>query len=152
MCYSGKKAFLPITNHQSLIAVRTRQSGFTLIEVMLAVVILSLVATASLKLVVLAQNSLRAVKENREFLVAAEKLRTEILTGEVTGSGNDKNLSWKTETGEKKFFTADFGKIDFNDKNKEVAMDNSFRWRELEIIDSVKNKKIKIVLPIAKGE
>jgi len=126
--------------------------GFTLIEVMLAVTILSLVAGASLKLVILAQNSLRAAKESREFIAAAERLRTKILTGELSESGNEKNISWKTETGRKEFFKADFGKLNFDAKQEQMASDNAFRWRELEITDSVMNKKLKIVMPVAKGE
>lgn len=130
-----------------------KKRGFTLVEVMLAVVILSLVGTASLKLVILAQNSLRAVKDDREFVKSAQKLRTEILTGEISENGSDKNLTWKTKTGEKRFFTADFGKLNFDDNNnKELATDNAFRWRELEIIDSSKNKKMKIVLPVKNNE
>lgn len=132
--------------------MRGAKCGFTLIEVMLAVTILSLVAGASLKLVILAQNSLCATKESRDFIVAAEKLRTKILTGELSESGSEKNISWKTVTGQKEFFNADFGKLNFDAKREQVASDNAFRWRELEITDSVMNKKLKIVMPVTKGE
>lgn len=132
--------------------VRRAKCGFTLIEVMVAVAVLSLVATASLKLVILSQNSLRAAKESREFVAAAEKLRTEILTGELSENGSEKNISWKTVTGQKEFFNADFGKLNFDKKLEDVAFDNVFKWRELEITDTLKNKKIKIVMPVAKGE
>ena len=43
--------------------------GFTLAEVLVAVVILALVGTASLKLALLAQNGLRAAKEKEDFML-----------------------------------------------------------------------------------
>lgn len=151
MRYSEKKAVLP-TNRQSLIAGRIRQSGFTLIEVMLAVAILSLVATAALKLTVMAQDSLRAARDNNNFITEAQKLRAKIVTGELPQSGNDKNLSWKSEIKTKEFFGKDFGKLNFDKKDDENKIDTQFQWRELEISDNTKKKKIKIVLPLAQGE
>ena len=124
-----------------------KSCGFTLIEVMLAVAILSLTATASLKLVVMAQNGLRAAKEQEQFLLAAEKLRAKVMTGEVSENGSEDNLSWKTEQKTKEFFTEDFGKLDFNRKTTELKPDANFSWRELELENKITNKKIKIVLP-----
>ncbi len=124
-----------------------KSCGFTLIEVMLAVAVLSLTATASLKLVVMAQNGLRAAKEQEQFLLAAEKLRAKVMTGEVSENGSEDNLSWKTEQRTKEFFTEDFGKLDFNRKTTELKPDANFSWRELELENRITNKKIKIVLP-----
>ena len=124
-----------------------KSCGFTLIEVMLAVAVLSLTATASLKLVVMAQNGLRAAKEQEQFLLAAEKLRAKVMTGEVSENGSEDNLSWKTEQRTKEFFTEDFGKLDFNRKTTELKPDANFSWRELELENKITNKKIKIVLP-----
>lgn len=124
-----------------------KSRGFTLIEVMLAVAILSLTATASLKLVVMAQNGLRAAKEQEQFLLAAEKLRSKIMTGELSENGSEDNLRWKTERKTKEFFTEDFGKLDFNRKTTELKPDANFSWRELELENRITNKKIKIVLP-----
>ena len=124
-----------------------KSCGFTLIEVMLAVAVLSLTATASLKLVVMAQNGLRAAKEQEQFLLAAEKLRAKVMTGEVSENGSEDNLSWKTEQKTKEFFTEDFGKLDFNRKTTELKPDANFSWRELELENKITNKKIKIVLP-----
>ena len=124
-----------------------KSCGFTLIEVMLAVAVLSLTATASLKLVVMAQNGLRAAKEQEDFLLAAEKLRAKVMTGEVSENGSEDNLSWKTEQKTKEFFTEDFGKLDFNRKTTELKPDANFSWRELELENKITNKKIKIVLP-----
>ena len=124
-----------------------KSCGFTLIEVMLAVAVLSLTATASLKLVVMAQNGLRAAKEQEQFLLAAEKLRAKVMTGEVRENGSEDNLSWKTEQKTKEFFTEDFGKLDFNRKTTELKPDANFSWRELELENKITNKKIKIVLP-----
>ena len=124
-----------------------KSHGFTLIEVMLALAVLSLTATASLKLVVMAQNGLRAAKEQEDFLLAAEKLRAKVMTGEVSENGSEDNLSWKTEQKTKEFFTEDFGKLDFNRKTTELKPDANFSWRELELENKITNKKIKIVLP-----
>ena len=124
-----------------------KSCGFTLIEVMLAVAVLSLTATASLKLVVMAQNGLRAAKEQEDFLLAAEKLRAKVMTGEVSENGSEDNLRWKTEQKTKEFFTEDFGKLDFNRKTTELKPDANFSWRELELENKITNKKIKIVLP-----
>ena len=124
-----------------------KSCGFSLIEVMLAVAVLSLTATASLKLVVMAQNGLRAAKEQEDFLLAAEKLRAKVMTGEVSENGSEDNLSWKTEQKTKEFFTEDFGKLDFNRKTTELKPDANFSWRELELENRITNKKIKIVLP-----
>lgn len=124
-----------------------KSCGFSLIEVMLAVAVLSLTATASLKLVVMAQNGLRAAKEQEDFLLAAEKLRAKVMTGEVGENGSEDNLSWKTEQKTKEFFTEDFGKLDFNRKTTELKPDANFSWRELEFENKITNKKIKIVLP-----
>ena len=124
-----------------------KSCGFTLIEVMLAVAVLSLTATASLKLVVMAQNGLRAAKEQEDFLLAAEKLRAKVMTGEVSENGSEDNLRWKTEQKTKEFFTEDFGKLDFNRKTTELKPDANFSWRELELENRITNKKIKIVLP-----
>ena len=124
-----------------------KSCGFSLIEVMLAVAVLSLTATASLKLVVMAQNGLRAAKEQEDFLLAAEKLRAKVMTGEVSENGSEDNLSWKTEQKTKEFFTEDFGKLDFNRKTTELKPDANFSWRELELENKITNKKIKIVLP-----
>lgn len=124
-----------------------KSHGFSLIEVMLAVAVLSLTATASLKLVVMAQNGLRAAKEQEQFLLAAEKLRAKVMTGEVSENGSEDNLSWKTEQKTKEFFTEDFGKLDFNRKTTELKPDANFSWRELELENKITNKKIKIVLP-----
>ena len=124
-----------------------KSHGFSLIEVMLAVAVLSLTATASLKLVVMAQNGLHAAKEQEDFLLAAEKLRAKVMTGEVSENGSEDNLSWKTEQKTKEFFTEDFGKLDFNRKTTELKPDANFSWRELELENKITNKKIKIVLP-----
>lgn len=131
---------------------RGAKCGFTLIEVMLAVAILSLVATASLKLTVMSQNSLRAARDSNNFITDAKKLRAKIATGELPLNGNDRNISWKSEIKTKAFFSKDFGKLDFDKKTDEMISDNQFQWRELEITDNIKKKKIKVVLPLTQGE
>lgn len=128
---------------------RSRNSGFTLMEVMLAVAILSLTAAAALKLVVLSQNSLRAAKASEEFLMTAEKVRSKILAGELSENGKEGDLRWSTSEKQKEFFTADFGKLDFSRKTDEIKADANFRWRELELEDRKIKKKMKIVLPWA---
>ncbi len=129
-----------------------RNAGFTLMEVMFAVAVLSLTAAAALKLVVLSQNSLIAAKTSEDFLLTAEKMRSKILAGELAENGKDENLRWSTSEKQKEFFTADFGKLDFSKKTDEIKADANFRWRELELEDSKTKKKMKIVLPSAEQQ
>lgn len=127
--------------------VVSQTHGFTLIEVMLAVCILALVATASLKLVVLSQNSLRAAKDQEEFLMSAQKIRAKVLAEETAESGSEEKLSWNTEIKKKEFFGEDFGKLDFGRNAQMQKADAGFSWRELEITETETDKKMKIVLP-----
>ena len=132
--------------------MRAKKCGFTLIEVMLAVCILALVATASLKLVVLSQNCLKAAKEKEAFWDTVQKLRAQILTEEISENGAQDDFNWKTEVKQKEFFNEAFGKLDFNKKTQAIKQDATFSWRELEIIESNTNQKMKLILPIAAGQ
>ena len=126
---------------------RKKSAAFTLMEVMLAVAILALTASASLKLAVLAQNGLRAAKEKEDFLAAAQKIRAEILTGKADENGSAGNLRWNTSEKEKEFFGENFGKLDFSRKNDEPKPETNIKWRELEIENKAADKKMTIVLP-----
>lgn len=118
-------------------------------EVMIAVAVLSLTAAAALKLVVLSQNSLREVKDREEMQMAAMKIRTGILAGELKEDGTDGNIRWKTEVCEKEFFNKDFGKLNFDKKESNaITADSNFKWRELEIENTATHRKMKIVLPL----
>ena len=74
-----------------------RRGGFTLIEVMVTVMVLALVTTAALKLVIMAQNTLSAVKDKEDLLNAAQAVEAGISTKELPDSGTSGDLKWETK-------------------------------------------------------
>lgn len=113
-----------------------RSRGFTLIEVMVAVVILAFSATAALKLVLYAENGLSAVREKRDLIQTAVRIETEVRAGKLEKCGTSGDYSWETETQEADFFGEDFGKLNFKDKSGDKgsgAVENS------PVADSIKS-------------
>ncbi|MCF7936101.1 MAG: type II secretion system GspH family protein [Synergistales bacterium] len=73
------------------------RQGFTLIEVLAAVAILSLVATAGLRLSIVSQQAVTAVKEQQQVLEAAKALQMDFLTTRVADRGTSGDVEWETE-------------------------------------------------------
>lgn len=123
--------------------------GFTLIEVMVAVAILAFTATAAIKLVILAQNTLRETKQKRLLCDRALEIQTEIRIGKLDPTGMSGDILWETADKEKEMFNADFGKLNFDrGKSGDLASEN-VKWRELTV--KIKDKdKITLCLPAKK--
>lgn len=77
-------------------SLNKKKAGFTLMEVLVSIVILGLVATASLRLSVLSMRNLKEVRLERDLLKRSKKLQLEIFTGDKAGNGEDKKISWDT--------------------------------------------------------
>ena len=75
----------------------SRNKGFTLLEVLIAVAILGLVATGSLRLMIISSRSLLEVEETRELLNEARIIQLEFMTNETKqSSGSEGKFKWDT--------------------------------------------------------
>lgn len=136
--------------------------GFTLAEVMVAVVILASVAAASLKLVIMAQDTLAAVKDKEALLDAAREIEIGVVTGELRDDGTSGDFKWETEDKESEMFGEDFGRLDLDglelsslnldgkqtqEKNAEPKKKETvdLKWRELTVSDK-KGRKLVVYL------
>ncbi|HPI99175.1 MAG TPA: prepilin-type N-terminal cleavage/methylation domain-containing protein [Synergistales bacterium] len=69
--------------------------GFTLVEVLIALVIVGLVATASIKLVIMSGRSLEEVSLQRDIIEKGRRLQFEAIRGSLPDSGSESELSWE---------------------------------------------------------
>lgn len=129
--------------------IMKRQRAFTIVEVMVAVVILALTATAAIKLVILGQMGLGEAKAEAELTEEAKAIRTGIMLGTIQTSGSNGDIIWETSDGSRKMFKESFGKLDFSDNIQTKASDikENMRWRELKVINAKKDRNIVIYLP-----
>lgn len=123
-----------------------KRGGFTLIEVLVAVVILATVGTAALRLVVLAQNTLVEVGDRERLLDETREIEIGILTGELDERGESGDFRWETEEKEAEMFGEDFGRLDLNGLDFDgVELPSAasetvrVRWREITVRDSKGN-------------
>ncbi|MDL2297552.1 prepilin-type N-terminal cleavage/methylation domain-containing protein [Synergistaceae bacterium OttesenSCG-928-D05] len=126
-----------------------RAQGFTLIEVMVAVVVLSLVATASLKLVIMAQNGLAEAREREKLLDESLRVQMDIRLGKIRSSGKSGDVEWKIEDKEKEFFGEDFGRLQFGQSEDNTSNQVRFdivKWKEVEVTTD-NERKIMLYLP-----
>ncbi|MBN1332464.1 MAG: prepilin-type N-terminal cleavage/methylation domain-containing protein [Synergistales bacterium] len=70
-------------------------AGFTLVEVLIALVIIGLVATASIKLVIMSGRSLEEVSLQRDIIEKGRELQFEAIRGALPDSGRERDLSWE---------------------------------------------------------
>lgn len=123
-----------------------KRGGFTLIEVLVAVVILATVGTAALKLVVLAQNTLAEVSYRERLLDETREIEIGILTGELDERGTSGDFRWDTDEKETEMFGEDFGRLDLKGLDFDGAEPPSaasetvrVRWREITVRDAKGN-------------
>jgi prepilin-type N-terminal cleavage/methylation domain-containing protein len=76
----------------------SKKKGFTLLEVLIAIAILGLVATGSLRLMMISSKSLIEVEATRELLDEARKIQLEFMTNETKPSkGTRDKFKWDTK-------------------------------------------------------
>ena len=122
-----------------------------MVEVLVAVVILAFTATAAIKLVVLANNTLRETRTKQALYDAALEIQTGIRIGDKDLSGMSGDITWETVNKEKKFFGGDFGRLNFDKGKLGDTETESIKWRELTV--SIKDKeKLVLYLPPEKRE
>lgn len=124
-----------------------KRGGFTLLEVLVAVVILATVGTAALKLVILSQNTLAAVSERERLLDGAREIEIGVLTGVLDERGASGDLRWETEEKETEMFGEDFGRLDLEGldfdgtgRSGDVSETVLVKWRELVVRDAKDNR------------
>jgi prepilin-type N-terminal cleavage/methylation domain-containing protein len=71
--------------------------GFTMIETLIAVLILALVVTASLTLTALAERTLAGVRERERILAAASVIQLETASNPLAAFGTSGDIEWKVE-------------------------------------------------------
>jgi len=120
--------------------------GFTLAEVLIAVVILALTGTAALKLALLAQNGLRAAKQKEDFLDEARRIQIAVKTGALPDSGSSGDIKWESAEKTREMFGEDFGRLNFSGDSFDNSESREFKWKEL-TIQSVKNGKLVLSMP-----
>ncbi len=126
-----------------------RKRAFTIVEVMVAVAILALTATAAIKLVILGQIGLGEAKIEAELTEEAKAIRTGIMLGTMQTSGSNGDIMWETNPGTRKMFQESFGKVNFSDSVQTKTLDTKedMRWRELKVINTKRDRNIVIYLP-----
>lgn len=126
-----------------------RKRAFTIVEVMVAVAILALTATAAIKLVILGQIGLGEAKIEAELTEEAKAIRTGIMLGTMQTSGTNGDIMWETNPGTRKMFQESFGKVNFSDSVQTKTLDTKedMRWRELKVINTKRDRNIVIYLP-----
>lgn len=126
--------------------MKTRR-GFTFIEVMVALVVVSTVSAAALKLCALAEISLSEVRAERDLIREASSIKTRILTGEISDSGTSGDIMWETVPGKAAIMGESFGRLSFDGTGK--APDLQVSWRDLSVsVKDLSGRERTIVMSI----
>ena len=126
-----------------------RKPAFTLVEVMVAVVILALTATAAIKLVMLGQEGLRGAKAEITLTEEAKAIRTGIMLGTLQTSGKRGDIIWETSDGAREMFGEDFGKLDFSgrEQTEMIVIKEDMRWKKIKVSNTREEQNIVIYMP-----
>ena len=126
-----------------------RKRAFTLVEVMVAVVILALTATAAIKLVILGQEGLRGAKAEIALTEEAKAIRTGIMLKTVQTSGRRGDIIWETSDGTKEMFGDDFGRLDFSGREQPemTVIKEDMRWKKIRVSNTKDERNIVIYMP-----
>lgn len=111
--------------------------GFTMIEVLVAVLILGLVVTASLKLIALSEHGLYTVRQKEKLIDEASRLQVMLMNDPTRTSGTSDDASWNVEEKKSPLWmdeTIDLDKLTFeSDRSDDKFKKTELRWRELEV-------------------
>ena len=123
--------------------------AFALVEVMVAVVILSLTATAAIRLVMLGQEGLRGAKAEIALTEEAKTVRTGIMLGTVQTSGKRGDIIWETSDGTKEMFGENFGRLDFSGREQTnmIVINEDMRCKEIRVSNTKDERHIVIYMP-----
>ena len=114
-----------------------------MIEVLVAVAIIGLVATAAFKLGGLSTQALGYIRKKEAFLDRASEIQVGVMTGKQSGSGVRDDLSWNLEEKETPMMDEEtFGHLDFNEKTTDKK---DIKWRELILQEG--EHRITLILP-----
>lgn len=127
--------------------------GFTLVEVLIAVLVLGLVVTASLKLAALSERGLRQVRIKEDLLDEANRYMIELAIDPANTFGISGDVEWNVEEKSVNEFLDGALILEglklFSEQSVSVDVEKlkarEYRWRELEI--TKKNESIKLFLP-----
>ena len=114
-----------------------------MIEVLVAVAIIGLVATASFKLGGLSTQALGYIRKKEAFLDRASEVQVGFMTGQLSGSGVSGDLNWTIDEKENPMMDEEtFGQLDFNEKTMKKV---DIKWRELVLQEG--DQRITLILP-----
>lgn len=125
------------------------KNAFALAEVMVAVAILSLTATAAIKLVMLGQEGLKAAKAETALTEEAKVVRTGIMLGAIPTSGISGDIIWETSDGTKEMFGDDFGRLDFSGREQPemTVIKEDMRWKKIRVSNTKDERNMVIYMP-----
>ncbi len=126
-----------------------RERAFTLVEVMVAVVILSLTATAAIRLVMLGQEGLRGAKAEITLTQEAKAIRTGIMLETIETSGRSGDIIWETSEGTREMFGEDFGRLDLSGPKQTdmTVIKQDMRWKKIKVSNTKEERNIVIYVP-----
>ncbi|MDR0648112.1 MAG: prepilin-type N-terminal cleavage/methylation domain-containing protein [Synergistaceae bacterium] len=129
--------------------------GFTLVEALIAVLVLGLVVTASLKLVMLSERGLAQVRVKEDLLDEANRYMVELAVDPTNDFGVSGDVSWEVEERSMnelldsalvleglKLFSEQSVSVDI-----EKLVEREYRWREMELKKG--DESIRLFLPFS---
>jgi prepilin-type N-terminal cleavage/methylation domain-containing protein len=136
-----------------------KTKGFTMIETLIAVMILALVVTASLTLVALAERTLAGVREREYLLGAASVIQLETASNPLAVFGTSGDIEWSIE---EKTAEPDIeddiaaAALNFSEENVirsfEPAENRTRKWNELKVKRNDKSVVLFLPPPAVKTE
>ena len=136
--------------------------GFTMIEVLIAVLVMGLVVTASLKLVAISERGLWLVREKEILIDEATKLQIFLMSDSnqaFQAFGISGDISWKIEEKKSPLWIDETIDLDnlmleserrLSSGDKDALKNKEQRWRELEV--TRKEQTLTLFLPYKESE
>ncbi|MDR1019307.1 MAG: type II secretion system GspH family protein [Synergistaceae bacterium] len=129
--------------------------GFTLVEALIAVLVLGLVVTASLKLVMLSERGLAQVRVKEDLLSEANRYMIALAIDPTDTFGTSGDVSWEVEEKNVNEFLDSALVLEglklFSEQSVSVDIEKlrarEYRWRELALTKG--NESIRLFLPFS---